>query len=185
METLFAILNSNFGIVVSGALISGLFVQYIASSWQRRNWVFEQQFTADRTRSEKEMELKYKSLEDVNTAVATILAHSQFVVAGYVKHVPSEQMNREISRYNDAVLMWDTDFGLHSIRIRTLFENKEVWEKWMAIKAERDKLDVEVYEMTGESRSSPAASLALIDGISHLTCEMSRQMIAEINQVKR
>jgi hypothetical protein len=36
MNALFRFLNSNFGVLISGAVISGLIVQYIASRWQQR-----------------------------------------------------------------------------------------------------------------------------------------------------
>jgi hypothetical protein len=36
MKALLDFLNSNFGVLISGAVISGLFVQYITSTWQQR-----------------------------------------------------------------------------------------------------------------------------------------------------
>src|SRR5687767_11041068 len=116
MKELLDFLNSNFGVLISGAVISGLFVQYITSRWQRRSWVLQQQYMAEKATFDRELDQKYKLLEDINTAVAAVLAHSRFAIAAYVKSVSAEQLNQQISNYNDAVLKWESDVGLYSIR---------------------------------------------------------------------
>src|SRR5215831_16882430 len=72
-------LNSNFGVLISSAVISGLIVQYITSSWQRRSWIFQQRYMAEKATFDKELDQKYKLLEDINMAVAAVLAYSRFV----------------------------------------------------------------------------------------------------------
>src|SRR5262245_4247383 len=110
MNALLQFLNSNFGVLISGAVISGIIVQYITLSWQRRSWIFQQRYMAEKATFDKELDQKYKLLEDINTAVAAVLAHSRFALAAYVKSVPPEQLNQQISSYNDAVLKWESDF---------------------------------------------------------------------------
>src|ERR1700675_1770749 len=84
--------------------------------WQQRNWLFQQRFTSERTKFEKELEQKYKILEDINGAVAAILTHSQSVVVGHIKEVPPQQQIAEIEDYNKAVMKWETDFRIYVIR---------------------------------------------------------------------
>jgi hypothetical protein len=74
MKALLNFLNSNFGVLISGAIISGLFVQYITSSWQQRSWIFQQRYTAEKATFDRELDQKYQLLENINTAVAAILA---------------------------------------------------------------------------------------------------------------
>src|SRR5215831_8250899 len=117
MQQLLNILNAPFGLLVAGAIISGLLVQSITFKWQQRNWLFQQRFTSERTKFEKELEQKYKILEDINKAVAAILTHSQWVVVGHIKGVPPQQQNAEIEDYNKAVMKWETDFRIYVIRL--------------------------------------------------------------------
>ena len=184
MKELLDFLNSNFGLLISGAVISGLIVQYIASRWQRRSWLFEQQYAAEMAMFDKELDQKYKLLEDINTAVAAVLAHSRFAIAAYLKSVPAEQLNQQISSYNDAVLKWDSDFGLYLIRLKTLFPDEGTLKQLESIKARRDDLDVAIYELTSGSEKSPEGSFALLEKISDLTVGLSRHIIAEIQTMK-
>jgi hypothetical protein len=185
MKALMDFLNSNFGVLVSGAVISGLFVQYITSRWQQRNWTFQQQYTAEKAAFDKELEQKYKLLEDINVGVAAILAHSRFAVAAYVKSVPSKQLDQVMSSYNDAALKWTADIGLYSIRLRTLFHREPTIKSWSLIMARRDELDVAIYEFPGGSGKSVDVVLELLEAISDLTVALSRQMIDEIQLMKR
>lgn len=184
MKELLDFLNSNFGVLISGAVISGLFVQYITSRWQQRSWVFQQQYTAEKAKFDRELDQKYKLLEDINTAVAAVLAHSRFAIAAYLKSVPKEQWDQQMSNYNDAMLKWESDFGLCSIRLKTLFHNEETLKQWESIKARRDDLDVAIYELTSGSENSPEGAFALLEQISDLTVGLSRHMIAEIQAMK-
>ncbi len=113
MEQFIKILNSPFGLLVSGTIISGLLVQYITAKWQQGNWIFQQRFTTQRTKFEKEMLQKYKVLEDINGTVATILTHCQMVVVGYTKRVSSQQQKEMTRNYNEAEItrMKDRPFG--------------------------------------------------------------------------
>ena len=182
-KQLIVLLNSKFGLLVSGALISGVLVQCLGSKLQQDNWKLQQKFTAERARFEKELDQKYKILEDINAAVAGVLTHSQFVVVGQTKNVPREQANQLMNNYNEAVLKWDREFRLYAIRLKTLFGNQEV-AKWEAIKKERDDLDVTVYRMT-ERKSAPDNALKLIETISDRAVELSQRMISEINDMKQ
>jgi len=184
MNALHLFLNSNFGLLISGAVISGLVVQYITSRWQRRSWIFQQRYMAEKATFDKELDQKYKLLEDINTAVATVLSYSRFALAAYVKSVSQEQLNQQILSYNDAVLKWESDFGLYSIRLRTLFHNEETLKQWESIKARRDDLDVAIYELTSGSQKSTEGVFALLETIPDLTVGLSRQMIAEIQAMK-
>jgi len=184
MNALLEFLNSNFGVLVSGAIISGLIVQYITSSWQQRSWIFQQQYTAEKATFDKELDQKYKLLEDINTAVAAVLAHSRFALAAYAKAVPKGQLKRQISNYNDAVLKWESDFGLYSIRLRTLFHDEETLKQWGLIKARRNDLDVAVDELSSGSHKSIEGAFTLLETITDLTVELSRHMIVEIQAMK-
>jgi L-lactate permease len=183
MKALVDFLNSNFGGIVSGAIISGLFVQFITSRWQQRSWIFQQQFAAAQAVFDKELEQKHQLLEDINAAVAAVLAHSTFAIAAYLKEVTAEQKNQQISNYNDAVLKWESDFGLYSIRLQTLFTSESTVTKWESIRAQRDKLDVAIYELSDGQMKSSDTARALLETISSLTIELSRQMIADIQEM--
>jgi len=139
---------------------------------------------AEKAKFDKELDQKYKLLEDINTAVAAVLAHSRFALAAYVKSVPAEQLNQQISNFNDAVLKWEADFGLYSIRLRTLFHNEETLKQWESIKARRDDLDVAIYELTSGPQKSTEGVFALLETISDLTVGLSRHMIAKIQDMK-
>jgi hypothetical protein len=184
MNALFEFLNSNFGLLISGAVISGLIVQYITSNWQQRSWIFQQQYTAEQAKFDRALDQKYQLLEDINAAVAAVLAHSRFALAAYVKAVPKEQLKQQISSYNDAVLKWEADFGLYSIRLKTLFHNEETLEQWGLIKARRDDLDVAIYELTSGSQTAADGALTLLETISELTVRLSRHMMAEIQAMQ-
>ena len=184
MEQFIKILNSPFGLLVTGAIISGLLVQYITSKWQQRNWIFQQRFTTQRTKFEKELLQKYRVLEDINGAVATILTHCQMVVVGYMKRVSSQQLKEEIINYNEAVMKWETEFRIYVIRLKTIFEDKEIPELWNTIKKERDNLDVALYTLTSQNQGSPEDSLLLIEKISNMTVDLSQHMLTEINKMK-
>ena len=69
------------------------------------------------------------------------MAHSRFVIAAHVKGVPDEQRNELTLNYNQAVLKWDSDFGLHSIRLRTLFDNGETIKRLAGVYKLRVALD--------------------------------------------
>src|SRR5205823_13054771 len=104
MNSLLAFLNSKFGLLLSGAVISGVCVQYLTATWQRRSWIFQQRYTAEQALFEKELDQKYKLLEDINAAAAAILAHSRFVIAAHEKGVPDGQRNEIVLNYSQAVL---------------------------------------------------------------------------------
>ncbi len=185
MEQLMMFLNSPFGLLVAGAIISGLFVQYITSKWQQRNWIFQQSFTAERAKFEKELEQRYQVLESINQAVSEILTHSQLVVVGHMKEVPSQQKNEQMRKYNEAVIEWETKFSIWGIRLKTFFTDKELPAAWDAIKKERDNLDVALYLLTAQNKGTPEDNLKLIEHISNLTIDLSQRMHKEINNMKQ
>jgi hypothetical protein len=184
MKALLDFLNSNFGVLISGAVISGLFVQYITARWQQRSWILQQQYAAEKATFDRELDQKYRLLEEINNAVASVLAHSRFVLAAYVKSVSAAQLNQQISNYNDAVLKWESDVWLYSIRVKTLFHDEGTRREWDSIKARRDELDVSIYELTSGSHESTAGALALFEKMSDSTVALSLHMIAEIQAMK-
>lgn len=185
MEQLMLILNSPFGLLVAGAIISGLFVQYITSKWQQRNWIFQQSFTTERAKFEKELEQKYRALESINQAVSVILTHSQLVIVGHMKRVQSQQKNEQMRKYNEAVIEWETEFSIWGIRLNTFFTDKELPAVWNAIKKERDNLDIAIYLLTAQNEGTPEDNLKLIERISNMTIDLSRRMLEEINNMKQ
>jgi len=185
MQQLLSILNAPFGLLVAGAIISGLLVQSITFKWQQRNWIFQQRFTSERTKFDKELEQKYKILEDINGTVATTLTHSQWVVVGHMKGVGVQQQNVEVQDYNGAVMKWEMDFRIYVIRLQTFFADKELPTLWEAIKKDRDSLDVAIYMLTARNRGSSEDALKLIDKISRMTVDLSQRMFGEINRMKQ
>jgi len=181
MQRLLALLNSPIGLLVAGAIISGLFVQYITSRWQQNSWIFQQQYTAERVRFEKQLEQRYKTLDEINIELATVLTHSRWVVVGKMKNVGRSQSDEIVRAYNEAVMKWDTNYGLYLIRLRTQFTDKEMPILWEKIKRERDTLDMAIYEVTVGSGASGERCLKLIDDISNLTTDLSQRMLSEIN----
>ena len=184
MEQLMLVLNSPFGLLVSGALISGLFVQYITSRWQQRNWIFQQSFTAARAKFEKELEQRYNTLENINQALSEILTYSQLVVVGHMKGIQGPQRNEQMRQYNEAVLAWETKFSLWGIRLQTFFNDKELPSLWHAIKKERDNLDLAIYLLTERNEGTPADNLKLIEQITSMTIALSQRMLEEINKME-
>ena len=185
MQQLVKFLNSPFGLLIAGAVISGLLVQYITSKWQQRNWVFQQVFTAERTKFDKELEQRYRALEGVNEAVSVILTHSQLVVVGHMKGVQSQQKNEQMQKYNEAVIQWETEFSIWGIRLETFFADKELPKLWSAIKKERDNLDLALYMLTARKQGTPEDILKLIKQISAMTIDLSQRMLEEINNMKQ
>ena len=185
MQQLVKFLNSPFGLLIAGAVISGLLVQYITSKWQQRNWVFQQVFTAERTKFDKELEQRYRALEGVNEAVSVILTHSQLVVVGHMKGVQSQQKNEQMQKYNEAVIQWETEFSIWGIRLETFFADKELPKLWGTIKKERDNLDLALYMLTARKQGTPEDILKLIKQISDMTIDLSQRMLEEINNMKQ
>jgi hypothetical protein len=184
MEQIVKVLNSPFGLLVAGAVISGLLVQYVTSKWQERSWLFQQRFTSERAKFEKELEQKYKVLEEINAAVAAVLTHSQWVVVGNMKGVPQPQQDELIRNYNEAVMKWEMDFRIYVIRLKTFYSSRELPALWEAIKKQRDDLDVSIYMVISGNRGAPEDPLKLIEQISNLATNLSQHMLAEINQMK-
>ena len=185
MQPLVKFLNSPFGLLIAGALISGLLVQYITSKWQQRSWVFQQEFTAERTKFDKELDQRYRALEGVNEAVSVIMTHSQLVVVGHMKGVQSQQRNEQMQKYNEAVVQWETEFRIWGIRIETFYVDKELPKLWNAIKKERDNLDLALYMLTARRQGTPEETLKLIKQISDMTIDLSQRMLEEINNMKQ
>jgi len=185
MQLLVKFLNSPFGLLIAGAVISGLLVQYITSKWQQRNWMFQQVFTAERTKFDKELEQRYRALEGVNEAVSVILTHSQLVVVGHMKGVQSQQKNEQMQKYNEAVIQWETEFSIWGIRLETFFSDKELPKLWGAIKKERDNLDLALYMLTARKQGTPEDILKLIKQIWDMTIDLSQRMLEEINNMKQ
>jgi len=185
MKKLAEFLNSPFGLLIAGAIISGLLVQYIASKWQQKNWLFQQRFTAESAKFDKELEQKYKILEEINGSVAEILTHSQDVTVGYMKQVPAKQREEEILNYNEAQMKWEKNFRIHTIRIKTFFTDKKLQTMWDDIKKERDSLDVALYLLTARGQGTPEECLDMINKISDMTVNLSQRMLAEVNQMKQ
>jgi len=185
MKELVKFLNSPFGLLIAGAVISGLLVQYITSKWQQRNWVFQQVFTAERAKFDKELEQKYRALEGVNEAVSKILTHSQLVVVGHMKEVRSQQKKELIQKYNEAIIEWETEFNIWGIRLETFFADKELPKVLGAIKKERDNLDVAIYMLTARNQGIPQDILKLIKRISDMNINLSQRMLEEINNMKQ
>jgi len=185
MQLLVKFLNSPFGLLIAGAVISGLLVQYITSKWQQRNWVFQQVFTAERIKFDKELEQRYRALEGVNEAVSVILTHSQLVVVGHMKGVQSQQKNEQMQKYNEAFIQWETEFSIWGIRLETFFAAKELPKLWGAIKNERDNLDLALYMLTARKQGTPEDILKLIKQISDMTVDLSQRILEEINNMKQ
>ena len=183
MEPILKILNSPFGLLVAGAIVSGIFVQYTASRWQHANWLQQQDFTARKAAFERSLEKKYQVLEKANDALAAILTHSQFVVAGYAKRVPAAQLNQLVAAYNTAVMTWETEFRTHQLRIKAAYSSKKPAEIWDLIKRDRDNLDLAIYELGRTDEASFNESLNLISGISDTAAELSQAMMLEINSM--
>ena len=181
MHRFLAILNSPFGLLVAGAVLTGLLVQFVASRWQQNDWIFQQRFTAERVQFEKQLEQRYKLLEDVNVAVATVLTHSQWVVVGRLKKVAPAQQGQLVNAYNDAVLKWDSTRSLYRIRLKTLFNDPELATLWASIGKDREKLDVAVYEATAGGGRGADEGLKLIEHISSASERLSQRMLTEIN----
>lgn len=183
MEQLLTILNSPFGLLVSGALISGIIVQFITSRWQQRSWIFQQSYAAEKAKFEKELEQRYEALENINQAITKILTHSQLVVVGHMKKIPSAQQNDNMRKYNEAVIAWEMDYSIWGIRLQTFFMDQELLALWSAIKKMRDDLDIAIYMLTASKKGAPADSLKLIEQISNKTVTLSQRMLEEINQM--
>lgn len=43
-----------------GAIISGLLVPYVTDKWQRQSWIFQQEFTLEKSKFDKQLDQKYK-----------------------------------------------------------------------------------------------------------------------------
>jgi hypothetical protein len=185
MEQLMKIVNSPFVLLVTGAIVSGLFVQYITSRWQQRHWIFQQSFTAARAKFDKELDQRYRALEGVNQAVSAILTYSQLVIVGYVKRVHSKQWEEQKRAYNKAVIEWERAFSTWGIRLRTFFTDTELPAVWSTIKDERDHLDRRIYCLTERDEGTPEDNLKLVEQISNLTVDLSQRMLKEINGMKQ
>ncbi len=184
MEQIMGILNSPFVLLISGAAISGLLVQWIAARWQHRNWVSQQKFTAQMATFEKEVSQKHQVLEDINQAVAVILSHCQRIAVGHEKGVSSQQKSDQIKSYNEAVMHWEIDFWIFVIRLKAMFEDAEVEVLWNRIKKDRDDLDVKLYLLASKHQGSSKDCYLQVEKISNLTVELSKRMLAEIDRMK-
>lgn len=147
--------------------------------------MFQQEFTAEKTKFDKELEQRYRALEGVNEAVSVILTHSQLVIVGHMKGVQPQQKTEQIQKYNEAVLQWETEVSIWGIRIETFFADKQLPNLWGAIKKERDNLDLALYMLTARKQGTPEDVLKLIKQISGMTIDLSQRMLKEINNIKQ
>jgi hypothetical protein len=78
-QRLLKTLNTPLGLPVIGAIISGLLVPYVTDQWQRQSWIFQQEFTLEKSKFDQQLDQKYKILDEVNQALADILTYSESV----------------------------------------------------------------------------------------------------------
>jgi hypothetical protein len=181
MDEIARFVNSPLGLLLAGSLVSGLIVQFIVSRWQRQNWVFQQQFTDRKARTDKRLEAQYALLEAINRAVAKILTQSQNVAVGYIKGIPPKQLAGVIETYNTAEDEWEMNARGFRLQLQVYFRTDGLIKQWDAIKQQRDELDVAIYQLsTGEK--TPEECLPQISALSEAVEKLSRMMYEEINR---
>jgi hypothetical protein len=181
MDDIARFVNSPLGLLLVGSLVSGLIVQFIVSRWQRQNWIFQQQFTDRKARTDKRLEAQYALLEAINRAVAKILTQSQNVAVGEIKAFAPEQMAEVIRTYNEAVDEWEMNARGFRIQLQVYFRTEVLIKQWDAIKQQRDELDVAIYQV-GMGEKTPDECLQRINALSEAVEKLSRMMYEEINR---
>ena len=102
MASLLTFLNSSFGILLIGSLVGaiGLF------TWQRRDWVFKEQYLRNQVMLDRQLDLVDSINKDVGKLVAFAASISAPIARGPVS---DEQTTESVHSYNDFQSSW---FGL-------------------------------------------------------------------------
>jgi hypothetical protein len=159
MEDIMNFLNSPFGLLLTGALVSGLFVQFIVINWQNKrqeqNWVQQQRFTNSKIKMDKRLDEQYKLLEEINNAAFEMMARSEGYLEIYSKikkrlselssatdayNMLNEQLSNETLDYNKVNDIWQIKVRTIPIKLRLYF-NIDLSEQWSSIKEQFDDLD--------------------------------------------
>jgi hypothetical protein len=159
MENLIVFLNSPFGLLLTGAFVSGLFVQFIVINWQNKrqeqNWVQQQRFTNSKIKMDRRLDEQYKLLEEINNAAFEMLARSEGYLEIYYKinkrlselsnatdayKVLNEQLSNETLDYNKVNDQWQIKVRTIPIKLRLYF-NTDLSEQWSSIKEQFDDID--------------------------------------------
>ena len=98
MNKLVKFLNSGLGLLVVGSLVGtiGLF------TWQRRDWVFKQEYL----RAQIMLDRKIDLIERINSDVGYLLADANGIIAVVAKKAPGNQEKAVIELYNEEQARW-------------------------------------------------------------------------------
>jgi hypothetical protein len=152
-------LNSPFGLLLAGSLISGLIVQYIVSHWQQQNWIFQQQFTNRTAQMNKQLDAKYQLLDDINRAASKVFTYAYNVAMGYGQHVPKQQLAVRLDAYNAAVTEWNVDVLRLRLRLQVHFGSDPLLKQFDVIVKHLTELDLAIstHNAVDGSRIKPTA----------------------------
>lgn len=132
------------GIIVAtliGAL--GLF------TWQRRDWVFKEQYHRNEVLTDRAVEL----IEKVNVETGTFLAQANDVIAAYQEQVSSAQLQEEIEGYNKRQALWFASNISDSALIGFYFPHEEMTQKFGAITQTTEELDRQIYLLSAGQKT--------------------------------
>ena len=183
MKNIQSFLNSSFGLLLSGAVLSGLIIPVVTFKWQDKQWYNQQVFTAKQALFQKELDSKYQLVTEANEALADILTHSQIVAVCYKKGVYQKQLNDEINNYNNAVKRWEKKSNVIKINLEAFFHNKEIFKEWAEIKRYRNSLDLLISEIKTDKRKIGAA-FQTIQALTQKQKKKKKKMIMEIEKIK-
>lgn len=98
MNKLLKFLNSGLGLLLVGSLVGtiGLF------TWQRRDWLFKQEYL----RAQIMLDRKIDLIERINSDVGYLLADANGIIAVVAKEAPGNQQNAVIELYNEEQARW-------------------------------------------------------------------------------
>lgn len=168
-----------------GAIISGLLVPYVTDKWQRQSWIFQQEFTLEKSKFDKQLDQKYKILDEVNQVLANILTYSESVSVMKQKGASTAQMNTELKAYNDAVMKWDIGRRVTGMRLKTFFPNDDVSKLWELGKKIRDDIDLKIDLFTSNKGSSYRDVKQHIELLALTSEKLSQTMLDDIKTMEQ
>jgi|SRR6516162_120778 hypothetical protein len=132
------------GIIVAAAIGAlGLF------TWQRRDWVFKEQYHRNEVLTDRAVELVQK----INVDTGMFIAQANDLIAAYQKRVPSTEISQEIETYNQQQAKWFGSYISDSALIGFYFPRQEMTTKFTEIAQTTEDLDRQIYLLSAGQKT--------------------------------
>jgi hypothetical protein len=124
-----------------GIILSALIAAIGLFTWQRRDWMFKENYHRNEIITDRAVNL----VEKINIELGHFVSHADNVIAVYAKSASDTQKSQVIENYNSQQTEWFASCISDSALVGFYFRQKEMTQKFDAIVQETKDLDVQVY----------------------------------------